>query len=103
MYFWLVGLLHEDYVNYSELNNDKQYLGLSFVAKWLVLIIGVVIYLLFNTRFFSSRNKQTVNQSALSMQTQARTQASENDPFKAIRERDKLRSRADFIIKKHKK
>lgn len=102
VFFWLVGLLHDDYVNYIELNDDKQHIGLSFVIKWLVFILGVVVYVLFNTRKTGDSTKSIASSNTASEQAEAE-QDKPCDPFSAIRQRDKLRTRADFIIEKHKK
>lgn len=102
IYFWLVSMVHGDFVNYSELNSDKQYLALSFFIKWLAFLLGVVIYLIFNSRY-SSRKLKDKNSGKASAKKDAvnTTETNQADPFEQIRRRDKLRSRADFIIQKN--
>ena len=100
VYFWLIGKLHQDFVNYSELNKDHAYLAFSFIIKWSAIILGVVIYLLYNSLF--PRPKKSVRAVAVKENKTAPDQRVSPDPFAEIRRRKKLRSRADFIIEKHK-
>ena len=105
-YLWLVSLLHDDYVNYSELDGDKQYLAWSFAIKWLAYLSGIVIYLFISWR---RNGKVDTENTSTTTQTKTATTSKKNnpltDPFADIRQRDKLRSRADFIIQstEHKK
>jgi hypothetical protein len=101
LYLWLIGKLHQDYVDYSELNNDHEYLALSFVIKWCAFILGIMIYLLLNSLF--PRSKKLVPTVAKKNQKTGSDQHAVVDPFAEIRQRKKLRSRADFIIEKHKR
>lgn len=105
-YFWLVGKLHEDYVSYSHLNNDTNNLGLSFVLKWLCFLVGLGLYLLVNAR---QNRKESVleKMSSTAEKGNAKTAAeasssSSADPFQHLREKEKLRSKADVIIERHK-
>jgi len=101
VFFWLVGKLHADYVSYSELNNDHKYLAFSFFIKWCAFIVGVVIYLLFNSFFPRSKNTENIDPTETKKNLPEKPAAP--DPFDEIRGRKKLRSRADFIIEKNKK
>jgi hypothetical protein len=114
VYFWMVGLLHSDFVEFASLNEDKQYLGASFLFKWLALALGLVVYLVVNSRygrkpaeginnkptdslggqFKTGKNKQ------FQVDANSNTNSDGTDPFEQIRKRDRLRSRADFIIEK---
>ena len=101
VYLWLISKLHQDYVNYSELNKDHGYLAFSFIIKWCAFILGMVIYLLFNS--FYPRSKKPVQTVSIKDQKTVPDQRVLPDPFAEIRQRKKLRSRADFIIEKHKR
>lgn len=106
-YFFLVSMLHEDYLNYTELNQEQQYLGLSFIVKWLAFLLGLLVYLSFNFGFLwrkqEKKDGKPIN-TPRSKPHQGHEQkdspatASKSDPFADIRNRDKLRSRADFLI-----
>ncbi|MGB2359747.1 MAG: hypothetical protein ACPH64_05855, partial [Porticoccaceae bacterium] len=49
-YFWLVGEVHKDFVEFIGLNNDTEHLGVSFLVKWLALMLGVLVYFALNRR-----------------------------------------------------
>lgn len=104
LWFWLLGHLHDDYIRYIELNEDKQFLALSFVIKWLAYIVAVIGYLLYNARFSlrvgSPREVSGMQDSLENFKAQDDRQLDVDDPFAQIRQRDKLRSRADFVIEK---
>ncbi len=104
LWFWLLGHLHDDYIRYIELNEDKQYLAWSFFIKWSAYIIAVIGYLLYNAGFSlrvnsGRRISASKDEADASRARQDRLPDAE-DPFAQIRQRDRLRSRADFIIEK---
>ncbi|MDJ0833365.1 MAG: hypothetical protein QNJ69_07550 [Gammaproteobacteria bacterium] len=98
--FWLLGQLHDDYIRYSELNDDKRFLALSFFIKWSLYILAVVGYLLYNARFSLRVGSSKDPVQADSSNQSSGQPAQSADPFAEIRRRDKLRSRADFVIEK---
>lgn len=108
-YFWLIAKLHEDFVSYGHLNDDQQYIGLSFFLKWLGFLTGFIVYFIFNSRFLRSGNRLDSNKaSALGVlgtrdnhknaSSDLDGNARQSDPFEAIRNKKRLRSVADFII-----
>ncbi len=106
IFFWVVSQLHADYVSYGDLNHDKQYIGLSFVIKWIAFVAGLVVYFLVNSWAFRSSKRNNAKNNA-SKKSTAKGQRNalvvdQNDPFAEIRKKDKLRSRADMIIEQHK-
>jgi len=115
-YFWLIGKLHEDFVSYSHLNDDKQYIGLSFLLKWLAFFTGFIIYFVFNTRSRSSGKREKTTKNNLSnkltrsenkkelsrVSNHQNSAPDKTDPFEGVRKKEKLRSTADFIIEKGK-
>lgn len=106
VFFWLVNQLHQDYLSYGNLNENKEYIGLSFVIKWLAFSVGCIVYLLFNSwRKWQKKPAKDLPQEKLSKadltERSADDQTSYHDPFDEIRKRNKLRSKADFIIEKH--
>ena len=94
-YFWLVGEVHEDFVEFIGLNNDTQHLGVSFLVKWLALILGALLYIALNSR----RRGSTAS---TRKSTGAEPKTSE-DPFESIRKKDKLKSAADFVVERKKR
>ena len=100
VYFWLIGMLHDDYLSYTELNQDPAHLGLSYIVKWLAFFIGVMVYLWFH--IFFPRLKKPRSTPTIQKEASKPLNPTETDPFAEIRQRKKLRSRADFIIDKQK-
>lgn len=108
LFFFLVSQLHQDYVSYAELNKDTANIGLSFVAKWFAFIGGAAFYIWLNVRFLAANKKQSEKADPklsklekVLKKTKKEEPASEvksDDPFDAIRKKDKLKSEADFII-----
>jgi len=106
-YLWLVGSVHEDYLNYAELQNDKSLAGRSFLLKWAALSSGVLLYIAFHFLFRGSRKQENTtefrdsNNSKKSNKHLSKKKDSP-DPFAAIREKNKLRTRAEIALEKKK-
>ena len=92
-YLWLVGYVHDEYLEIARLQEQNN-IGLSFMVKWLALLSGAVIYLVFNLLGTKSRKNSVRQVPAESDGTEA------NDPFAELRTRKKLRSKAEMIIEK---
>ena len=106
LYFWIVSLIHQDYLDYLALQESSGGVGLSFILKWLAYIAGVIAYWLFNSfvikRTARKRGGEKLETGGAS--TDARKPAGSSkgeDPFDAIRHREKLRSKADLLIERH--
>lgn len=92
-FLFLVGNVHTDFLTHAKLQETKTGLGISFLYKWLAFALGVALYFAFHYY----RTRQT-NKKPKKKDTPQTNQASdEQDPFTNIRERKKLRSRADFL------
>lgn len=98
-YLFLVGSIHDDYLIHSQLQNDTTGTGMSFVYKWTAYGIGILLYCGFHAvrRSRSSTTPPKENLSELARQANKDAKNDLNDPFAAIREKEQLRSRADFI------
>ena len=99
IYLFLVSSVHADFLTHAELQKDASGSGLSFLYKWLAFTIGVAAYFLFH--YLRGRPKKKSKQASKSSATinkkEINATESDDDPFAAIRERQKLRSRADFL------
>lgn len=106
-FLFLVGKIHADFLTHAELQGDKSGLGLSFLYKWLAFAGAVGLY--FAYHFFwrarqtgdetdSKTKEKSVKKGFLSKATKAVEETDGDDPFDKIRSREKLRSRADFLI-----
>lgn len=91
----LVGNIHQDFLAHQQLQDKASNNGMSFVYKWAAYAVGVVLYLLFHLFKRSSPTKSDLSEKAQQANLAAKDDA--DDPFAAIRTKDKLRSRADFI------
>ena len=143
---WLIEKIHQDFVSYSQLNEDTSYLALSFGIKWFAFACVTGLYsawnLLFKKEKFKKENlskaerkkygqllneqdeleddliakmralpssKVTSKKTAKAAQKDTQTENEKNgedakpDPFAQIRDKETLKSKADFVLhKKHK-
>ncbi len=102
----LTSFLHQDFVNYSLASNNTN-LGLSYVLKWLVYLVLVSAYWFYVTKIEhkSSKNSELHKKMRQAKQrshdnSQQVTEPSQIDPFSDIRNKKKLRSKADIAIEK---
>lgn len=89
-YLWLVGKVHTDYLDYARMEANSA-IGKSFLIKWAALLAGTFIYLLYH---FIARKQKPVKKN----QQMTILQDDSTDPFAEIRQRKKLRSRAEMLI-----
>ena len=102
-YLLLVGSIHDDYLTHSQLQKDPSgsgasngmSSGMSFVYKWAAYSLGVLLYFGFHAIRQPSSPQENLPERARQANKDAKHDL--DDPFAAIREREKLRSRADFI------
>lgn len=94
--YFLVSLLHQDYLDYVKNSGNDNFLGLSYVLKWLLLlVVTLVFYFLIVARKTPGTN---VTDKAPVQAAQPATQPGAPDPFEAIRHKKKLRGRADQYL-----
>ena len=102
-WFWVVGLVHEDYLSYLTLQGEGASAGWSFLLKWLAFLVGVICYWWFNSYARKKFDKKEKGSLAEPSNTQAAVEAdlgspNSKDPFDKIRRKEKLRSKADLVI-----
>ena len=109
LYFWVVAALHADFVEFSHLDNETEHLGTSFLLKWLAFILGFAVYITINSRdrkFKSAGSVQPEPKAKPEPIGQPEPIGSPNgsdiDPFDGIRNKEKLRSAADFVMESNK-
>lgn len=127
---FIVGQVHNDYIDYANTSNENANVGLSFIIKWLAWVGAVVAFFVSNHLVnkkkerekaqapsstlqkilaFKANKKSALKgeKESLNKQTNDNTstsdQNSQQDPFAQIREKQKLRSMGDFLIEKHDK
>lgn len=106
--YFLVSMVHGDYVDYSRGAGDTAHLWLSYLIKWLALLGLTLLYYFYMRRVLAPAAK-TAPQAKAQRREKASTpppeqteQATEQqDPFVQIRRKDKLTSRADLALNKH--
>ncbi|NQX89137.1 MAG: hypothetical protein HRT77_10790 [Halioglobus sp.] len=89
----LVHIMHAEYLGYVELSGDRSFLVWSYVLKWLVLILAVVIYL-----FFVLSGSRKVEPDKAKWREPLANQGTADDGFDFLRQKDQLKSRADMVI-----
>lgn len=102
----IVHYVYQDVVELFSLNQQQNYLMYALIAKWLVILLIIGIYV-FSLKSTASNNqplnvkksdKTTAKSATPSNQT---NQGSESvDPFEQLRHKDKLRSRSDLMLEK---
>lgn len=94
---FLIFFAHAEYLSYTKAAGVSDYIGLSFLIKWLAIVIAAVVYIL-----FPSRGKKSIIVAKPKVVTSP-TKTDKSDPFDHIREKTVLKSRGDFVIegKKH--
>jgi len=105
LYLWLVGIIHEDYLSYREIDGGAGGLGLSFIIKWFAWIMGIAIFFFYDN--FERNKVKNPSRKSEKKQSTASENLSKNpnekpktDPFAAIRDKKTLRSKADIAIDK---
>ena len=99
----IVHYVYQDVVELFSLNQQQNYLMYALIAKWLVIliIIGVYVFSLKATE----KNNQPIDVKK-SAKTTANSATPSNqgresvDPFEQLRHKDKLRSRSDLMLEK---
>jgi hypothetical protein len=93
-------------LNYVETQNDDRLAGQSFLVKWAALLLGVFIYTAYHwlraARLRSRKNKDSDIKLNKVGKINSFTDSpdGEEDPFHALRSKEKLRSRAEIMIEK---
>ena len=83
LFLGIVIYFHNEYLRWAEKSNNLDYLGISFVVKNILILLGIIIFI------YNLRNLKTV----LKKQEL-------NDGFDRIRDKEKLRSKLDNLIDK---
>ncbi|MBB6522308.1 hypothetical protein [Pseudoteredinibacter isoporae] len=125
LFWFVVSFFHGEYISYAEATGERQFLAVSFFIKWGLGMAALSAFILFHLRAFRKsadrkENPQASKKEHLKGEKQKpKTQkvkdkpeippapkpgdeaykASE-DPFAALRDKPKLRSRADVELSK---
>ena len=98
----LVHVLHSEYLGYVELSGDRSLLIWSYVFKWTVLVLGVLVYLFLSLSGLK-RNVTPAGRSGKRKDAEVQKAVATDDGFDFLREKKQLQSRADKVISQHRK
>ena len=103
--FFLIGKIHTDLLPYWELQQDTSQTAASIIYKWLAYLGSTLLYFLYH--YFRPKNqptnKETEKLKHENLEQELANLSKNDDPFNEIRNKDKLRSRSDFILEKSNK
>lgn len=111
-FLWLVGNVHQDYLVYATEQNNEGLVGRSFLYKWIALVSGVLFYLSYHwlrstgsktVKEVQSKNGYFTNGNSSTGKTNSFPDNDQgDDPFTELRNKGKLRSRAEILVDKQK-
>jgi len=103
---FLINLLHQDFISFNQ-QQQTEYLALSYGVKWLSFIISLAVYFVvlskinkaakFDSTIHQMMSKKSVH-SSQAEPTENKTNQTNSDPFANLRQKKKLRSKADMVI-----
>ncbi|GAA6153351.1 hypothetical protein [Pseudoteredinibacter isoporae] len=119
LFWFVVSFFHGEYISYAEATGERQFLAVSFFIKWGLGTLALSAFTLFHLRAFRSvaKPKERPTVEVPPKKSKAQTAKDEpdippapkpgdesynasEDPFAALRDKPKLRSRADVELSK---
>lgn len=102
--YFFIAMVHSDYVAWATTTAEHGHLWASFIVKWVALIGVSALYYWFNTRNLAPANNAP--ETGPDKKSKSRRKPAPEtpdfsagpDPFADIRNKDKLRSRADIAM-----
>ena len=82
--------LHNEYLDWSDRTNNEKYIGLSYIIKNLLLFLSIGVYLLLLRIQHLKSTEEIVQEKQI------------GDGFDKFRNKDKLISKSERILNKHK-
>ncbi len=95
VFFWLVNFAHAEYLSFAEFQSEDAQISLSFFIKWLCLVVGAIIYIIYH---FVRADKKPLKVKEMHSKKVGINDLDGIDPFDAIRHKDKLRTRAEIML-----
>ena len=98
-YLLIVSNVHQDYLLASGDDAEK----ITFVYKWLAYLAGIILvctYHWIKTKFSQNDDETSEGNTKAQIEKYRAMENTSDDPFAEIRAREKLRSRADFLMEK---
>lgn len=97
----LVNILHREYLDYVSISEDKAMLVWSFVVKWGLIIIGVLLYFL-SAALGGKPAQAKTGKSKVGVEASPQTGTDDDDGFNFLREKKTLENRADKLLNREK-
>ena len=82
--------LHNEYLDWSDRTNNEKYIGLSYIIKNLLLFLSIGVYLLLLRIQHLKSTEEIIQEKQI------------GDGFDKFRNKDKLISKSERILNKHK-
>ncbi len=98
-YLFIVSSIHRDYLLAAGDEAEK----ITFVYKWLAYLVGVIAFCTFHwirSKFSQTLDETSQENTKAQIEKYRAMENTSDDPFAEIRTREKLRSRADFLMEK---
>jgi len=103
---FIIGRIHADLLQVWELNKDTSHTSVSLLYKWSAYIACISIYCCYH--IFRRKTpppkelKKVAKEEQKKLKKELADLSPDEDPFNEIRQRNKLRSRSDFLLDKKK-
>ncbi len=97
----LVNILHREYLDYVSISEDKAMLIWSFVVKWGLIIIGVLLYFL-SAALGGKPAQAKTGKTKAGVEPSRKNGADGDDGFNFLREKKTLENRADKLLNREK-
>ncbi len=101
--YFLIATVHGDYVDYAVTAEDRQYLWLSFVLKWALLLGVTAVYYFYNMAGLRPRAEKPPAPAKAPPLSAEPSPDSAVDPFAEIRRKPTLKSRGEQLLEKTKR
>ena len=95
VFFWFVNFAHAEYLSFAGFQSGEAQISLSFFIKWFCLLVGTIIYVIYH---FIRVGKKPSKVEQTSHKKVSVGDLDGLDPFDAIRQKDKLRTRAEIML-----
>lgn len=111
VFFWVLNLIHQDYLSYAAIQNHTQWVGLSFIAKWILFLMAGAVFVFTNLKakprakaIHQPEAKAPIRDEEIEAlrTSQETTSTALDERFTALREKKTLSSKADILLKNKK-
>lgn len=105
--YFLIAMIHGDYVDYAASATDTSHLWLSYLVKWALLFTVTLVYYFYLRRQLRApsqvKTETTAKATVKGTKSAPTNQNDSADPFANIRGKQKLKSHADIALERSSK